>query len=84
MARLIQDDLKQIGMQVTVVPLEFRSLLDRVQRTRAYEACILSLASRRCRSESRYGGVAEQRRRTTFGIPGRRRRRRRGRRRSTA
>jgi peptide/nickel transport system substrate-binding protein len=45
MARLIQDDLKQIGIQVSVIPLEFRSLLDLVQRTRAYEACILSLAS---------------------------------------
>ena len=45
MATLIQDDLKQIGMRVNVVPLEFRSLLERVQRTREYEACILSLAS---------------------------------------
>jgi peptide/nickel transport system substrate-binding protein len=45
MATLIQDDLKQIGMRVNVVQLEFRSLLERVQRTREYEACILSLAS---------------------------------------
>ncbi len=45
MAQLIQDDLKQIGMRVTLVPLEFRSLLDLVQRTHRYEACVLSLAS---------------------------------------
>lgn len=45
MATLIQDDLKQIGMRVNVVQLEFRSLLERVQRTREYEACVLSLAS---------------------------------------
>ena len=45
MATLIQDDLQQIGMRVNVVQLEFRSLLERVQRTREYEACVLSLAS---------------------------------------
>jgi peptide/nickel transport system substrate-binding protein len=45
MASLIQDDLKQIGIQVSVIPLEFRSLLNLVQETRAYEACLLSLAS---------------------------------------
>jgi peptide/nickel transport system substrate-binding protein len=44
-ATLIQADLKQIGMRVNVVPLEFRSLLERVQRTREYEACVLALAS---------------------------------------
>ena len=33
MATLIQDDLKQLGMRVQVVPLEFRSLLDRVTQT---------------------------------------------------
>ena len=45
MAAMIQDDLKQIGMSVHVVQLEFRSLAERVQKTRAYEACILSMAS---------------------------------------
>jgi len=45
MATLIQADLKQIGMRVNVVPLEFRSLVERVQSTREYEGCILSLAS---------------------------------------
>jgi peptide/nickel transport system substrate-binding protein len=44
MAAMIQDDLKQLGITVHVVPLELRSLLDRVQRTRDYEACLLSFA----------------------------------------
>ena len=44
MATLIQDDLKQLGMDVHVVPLEFRSLLDRVSRTRDYDAGLLSMA----------------------------------------
>jgi peptide/nickel transport system substrate-binding protein len=45
LAQLIQDDLKQIGIQVTITTLEFRSLLDLVQRTHQFEACILSLAN---------------------------------------
>jgi peptide/nickel transport system substrate-binding protein len=45
MATLIQDDLKQIGMRVNVVPLEFRSLLERVQRTHEFESAVLALAS---------------------------------------
>ena len=45
MATLIQDDLKQLGMRVQVVPLEFRSLIDRVTQTREYEACVLGLVS---------------------------------------
>ena len=45
MATLIQEDLRQIGIKVNVVPLEFRSLAERVQRTHDFEACILSLAS---------------------------------------
>ncbi|HKV25766.1 MAG TPA: ABC transporter substrate-binding protein [Candidatus Acidoferrum sp.] len=45
MANLIQDDLKQLGMRVQVVPLEFRSLLDRVMQTKQYDACLLGLAN---------------------------------------
>ena len=45
MAALIQDDLKQIGMRVQVVPLEFRSLLDRVTQTKEYDACVMGVAS---------------------------------------
>lgn len=44
-AALIQDDLKQLGMRVQVVPLEFRSLLDRVTQTKEYDACVLGIAS---------------------------------------
>ena len=45
MAALLQDDLKQLGMHVQVVPLEFRSLLDRVTQTKEYDACIMGIAS---------------------------------------
>ncbi len=45
MATLIQDDLKQLGMRVQVVPLEFRSLLDRVLQTKEYDACVLGVAN---------------------------------------
>ena len=45
MATLIQDDLKQLGIRVQVTPMEFRSLLDRVTKTKEYEACILGLVS---------------------------------------
>jgi peptide/nickel transport system substrate-binding protein len=45
MAALIQDDLKQVGMRVQVVPLEFRSLLDRVTQTKDYDACVMGIVS---------------------------------------
>ena len=45
MATLIQDDLKQLGMRVQVVPLELRSLIDRVMQTKEYDACVLGIAS---------------------------------------
>jgi peptide/nickel transport system substrate-binding protein len=45
MATLIQDDLKQLGMRVQVVPLEFRSLLDRVLQTKEYDACVLGVVN---------------------------------------
>jgi len=45
MATLIQDDLKQLGMRVQVIPLEFRSLLDRVTQTKEYDACVMGIAS---------------------------------------
>jgi peptide/nickel transport system substrate-binding protein len=40
MATLIQADLKELGMDVRVVPLEFRALVDRVWETFDYEASI--------------------------------------------
>jgi peptide/nickel transport system substrate-binding protein len=45
MAALMQDDLKQLGMRIQVVPLEFRSLLDRVTQTKDYDSCVLGLVS---------------------------------------
>jgi peptide/nickel transport system substrate-binding protein len=44
MATLIQDDLKQVGMKVQVVPLDFGSLVNRVTQTHDYEACLMSLS----------------------------------------
>ncbi len=43
MATLIQDDLKALGIAVHIVPLDMHSLLDRVQRTHDYDACLLTL-----------------------------------------
>jgi peptide/nickel transport system substrate-binding protein len=45
MAAIIQDDLKELGIHVQVVPLEFRSLIDRVTQSKEYDACVLGLAS---------------------------------------
>ena len=45
MAALIQDDLKQVGIRVQVVPLELRSLIDRLTQTKEYDACVLGIAS---------------------------------------
>jgi peptide/nickel transport system substrate-binding protein len=43
MATLVQDDLSQLGIQVHVVPLDFRAMLDRVFQTFDYEAAIMGL-----------------------------------------
>lgn len=45
MATLMQADLKALGMRVEVVPLESRSLADRLTRTRDFEACLAAIAS---------------------------------------
>ncbi len=45
MATIIQADLKELGMQVQLVSLEFRSLLDRILKSYDYEACVLGLGS---------------------------------------
>jgi len=44
-ATLIQADLQALGVHVDIVPLEFRSLLDRVYSTRQYDACIAAIGS---------------------------------------
>jgi peptide/nickel transport system substrate-binding protein len=43
MATMIQQDLKDLGIRVQVVPLEFRAMLDRVLQTHNYDAAIMGL-----------------------------------------
>jgi peptide/nickel transport system substrate-binding protein len=43
MATIIQQDLKELGIAVQVVPLEFRSVLDRIFQTHDYDAAVLGL-----------------------------------------
>lgn len=43
MATMIQDDLSKLGMNVHVVPLEFRAMLDRIFQSYDYEVAIMGL-----------------------------------------
>jgi peptide/nickel transport system substrate-binding protein len=43
MATLIQDDLNQLGMNVHIVPLEFRAVVDRILNSYDFEAAIMGL-----------------------------------------
>ena len=43
MAAMIQQDLKELGMQVQVAGLESRTVLDRVLRSKSYEASLMAL-----------------------------------------
>lgn len=45
LAALAQDDLKQLGMNVQVVPMEFRALVDRVLNTKDYECVLMNLVN---------------------------------------
>jgi peptide/nickel transport system substrate-binding protein len=45
MATIVQEDLRELGIQAQVVPLENRGLLDRVLKTHDYEAAVMALAS---------------------------------------
>jgi peptide/nickel transport system substrate-binding protein len=45
MATIIQDDLRELGMQAQVVPLENRALLDRVLKTHDYDGALMAVAS---------------------------------------
>jgi peptide/nickel transport system substrate-binding protein len=44
-ATIIQDDLSQLGMNVHVVPLEFRTMVDRLLNTYDYEAAVMGIVS---------------------------------------
>jgi peptide/nickel transport system substrate-binding protein len=43
LAAMIQQDLAAIGMRVTITPLDFPSLIDRIMKTFDYDACLLGL-----------------------------------------
>lgn len=45
MATMIQQDLASVGMKVSVVTLDFPSLIERMTRTFNYEACLLGLVN---------------------------------------
>ncbi len=45
MAAIIQNDLSQLGMNVHVVALEFRTMVDRLLNSYDYEAAIMGIAS---------------------------------------
>lgn len=45
MAALIQQDLAALGMQVTIVTLDFPALIDRLMHKQDYEACLLGLSN---------------------------------------
>ncbi|HEY0307090.1 MAG TPA: ABC transporter substrate-binding protein [Acidobacteriaceae bacterium] len=45
MASLIQQDLSQIGIQVTIVTLDFPALIERLMHKQDYEACLLGLSN---------------------------------------
>jgi len=43
MASMIQQDLKDVGINVEVTPIEFRTMLDRIFQTHNYEAAVMGL-----------------------------------------
>ncbi len=45
MATMIQQDLAALGMQVTVVTLDFPALIERLLHSQDYEACLLGLVN---------------------------------------
>jgi peptide/nickel transport system substrate-binding protein len=45
MASMIQQDLSQIGIKVSIVTLDFPSLMERMTRTFDYDACLLGLVN---------------------------------------
>jgi peptide/nickel transport system substrate-binding protein len=42
---MVQQDLKQVGIQIHFMPVEFQSLIERITRTQQYEACLLGLTN---------------------------------------
>jgi peptide/nickel transport system substrate-binding protein len=44
-ASVVEDDLRQLGMQAQLVPLDNRALLDRIFQTHEYDAAVMALGS---------------------------------------
>ncbi|MBI1791933.1 MAG: ABC transporter substrate-binding protein [Acidobacteria bacterium] len=44
-ASLLQQDLAKVGIRLNIVPLDFPSLIERINRTFHYEACLLGLVN---------------------------------------
>jgi peptide/nickel transport system substrate-binding protein len=42
---MLQQDLKKIGILINFTPMEFQSLIERISKTRQYEACLLGLTN---------------------------------------
>lgn len=42
-AAIVQEDLRQLGIKLTVVPLEFRALVDRVMNRKDYDTAVMAL-----------------------------------------
>ncbi len=45
MAAMVQQDLEKIGVKVSIVTLDFPSLIERITRTFDYDACLLGLVN---------------------------------------
>ncbi|HYZ82753.1 MAG TPA: ABC transporter substrate-binding protein [Bryobacteraceae bacterium] len=45
MSSLIQQDLRKIGVEVNIVPLDWASLIERITKTLDYEACLVGLVN---------------------------------------
>jgi peptide/nickel transport system substrate-binding protein len=45
MAAIVQDDLRRIGVRVNVATLDFAALIERLNKTFDYEACLLGLVN---------------------------------------
>lgn len=45
MAAMIQQDLARVGMQVTIVALDFPALIERLMHKQDYEACLLGVSN---------------------------------------
>jgi peptide/nickel transport system substrate-binding protein len=45
MGTILQQDLRNIGIRLNFLPIEFQSLIERITQTQQYEACLLGLTN---------------------------------------